>query len=270
MKTTVLAALCVALAAVSVGAFLKISRLTGENGRLLREAALKAAAPAPAAPAAVEPKTETPPDRTADFLNQISALEAEVKSLRRQLDDKEKQPLAAADTNRNEGRERGRRWDLAAIREADPERAKEIERQRDEFRGRIQETVNDQVAFLQSVDTARWPADMQANHAKLLETIAFFNDLMTKGPEAAGAGGEDRRGQIFTRMREAGELMEKEREMLLADTALSMGLDEKESRDFVNYMQAIDKATSPRGYIPGFGGRGGGRPRGGEAAPGTP
>jgi hypothetical protein len=267
MTNKILLFLVIVLAATTGPALLKLGRLKAAQARLEsrltaeRLAALqKTPAPPPPAPASPTHPAPGASDRPATIAK-LASLEAEVAELRRQAAEREAVPIAVASlvtSNRDDGRGRGRRFsdeDLAALKEADPARYEEIEKQRAEFRDRIKSAATDQVNFLESVDISRWSAEHQENHARLLANIAAFTEAMTQ--RTPSAEGEDGRRAMFERMRETGELMETEQSLLLYDTAQQMGFDEKGSKQFVEYIQTIQKATSPRGFFPGFGGHGG-------------
>lgn len=255
---------CVVLAGTTATAWLQNVRLRKANealqNRVVRAPVSVAAPPlsippAKPIPAAVAKAVE------ADDKAELEALSVEVEELRLRLAERDRKLAEVAEraaTNRNNegrffrgGEGRLREAELAELKEKDPERFQEIEKQRTEFRERIKTAAGDQVSFLESVDVTRWPADQQENHARLLELAASFAASLEQSPDAAGD--EVSRRQMFEKMREAGELMEAERTMLLNDTARQMGFDEKGSKEFVEYIQAIQKATSPRGFFPGRG-----------------
>ena len=267
-KYHILLGACLLLAATTVTALVKLNRLQAANLSLKSQIAeqeqararARQAIPPPAPARQAEPVRPPPAVAAPGNDAKLAALEAEVETLRREAAERDAQTASVgqpAATNRTGGRDggwgRGRRLrdeELAELKKTDPVRFEEIEKQRTEFRERIKSAANDQVSFLESVDTSRWTADQQEIHAKLLANIAAFTDAMTAGappPE----GGETSRREMFDRMREAGGLMEAEKNMLLYDTAQQMGFDDKGSQEFVEYIQAIDRATSGRGFFSG-------------------
>jgi hypothetical protein len=277
-KDKVLLVLVLVLAASTVAALIVISRMHSARQQLqaqltaqtraLAQARLDMAPPPPPPPALPARPAPVSVDRP-ETAAKLAALEAEVTELRRQAGERAARdvPVARpAETNRDD-RGRGRRFreeDMAELQKTDPARFAEIEKQRAEFRDRIKTAAADQVNFLTSVDVSRWSAEQQENHARLLANIAAFTDAMTQRNQPAATDGRS----MWDKIRETGELMETEQNLLLYDAAQQMGFDEKGSKEFVDYIQTIQKATSPRGFFPGFGhgGRGGGN-GGGDNTP---
>ncbi len=273
-REKLLATLCLLLAGTTVTALVKINRLHLANQVLQTQlsppAEAPAASPAPALPA-LEPAPAAPAVSPAVVSDTVAALETQLATLRQQLAERD-QRLAASwnsgNTNRSfRGDRRMREAELAALKESDPAKYQEIQQQRADFRDRVKTAASDQVSFLESVDVSRWSAEQQENHAKLLATIASFTEAMTR-ETAPAEGGEESRHQLFERMHEAGQLMETEQSLLLYDTAQQLGFDDKGSREFVDYIETIHKATSPRGFFPGGPGRGG--PRSGTTTASQP
>ncbi len=229
--------------------------------------------------AALARKPPSPPPSPDPALTREARLqlENEIRELRRLLQDRDRQlaalqaaanaqPTPEADPGR-EGRGR-RRWEemVAQFRENNPERAAEFDALRANFREQVKTAVNDQVAFLEEVDVTAWEPEDQEIHRKLIDNIrelsnAFLGDTP---PNFANA---EARQNLFARMRETGELLEQERALLLRDTARQMGYDEAGADEFVQYIETINRVTSPRGFLPRMGGFGNGGRREREATP---
>jgi hypothetical protein len=278
-REKILAALCLLLAGTSVTALINNNHLHLANqalqSQLSRPSEANPSRPTPALPAIeappAKPAAAAPAPSPAIVSDTVAALETELATLRQQLAERD-QRLAAAwnpgNTNRSfRGDRRMREEELAALKESDPAKYQEIQQQRADFRDRVKSAASDQVSFLESVDISRWSAEQQENHTRLLATIASFTEAMTR-ETAPAEGGEESRHQMFERMHEAGQLMETEQSLLLYDTAQQLGFDDKGSREFVDYIETIHKATSPRGFFPGGPGRGG--PRSGTTTASQP
>ncbi len=266
-REKIILGVCVILAATTVTAWVQNHWLQQENNSLRKLAiqskpAIITMTSAPVVAPVVKPVDVVKTGTASDEAEQ-KALRDQIEDLQKQVAERDQRLAGYSDrvnTNRDEGRFRGgegrmlREAELAELKEKDPERFQEIEKQRAEFRDRIKTAAGDQVSFLESVDISQWPADQQANHVRLLELAASFAAALEQGPEAMMAADEISRRQMFEKMHEAADLMEAERTMLLSDTARQMGFDEKGSKEFVDYIQTIQKVTSPRGFFPGRGG----------------
>ncbi|MFC1453277.1 hypothetical protein ACFLSJ_08050, partial [Verrucomicrobiota bacterium] len=159
---------------------------------------------------------------------------------------------AAAAEEAREGR-RWRRQDRAQymerLKEEDPARYEEIQKQRAEFRERLEVNAGDQYTFLSAVDVSGWPEELQDNHAKVLETVAVVYDAISRASTNGVGEASDVRRRMFRQLRDSREMFAAEREMLLYDAAQQMGFDDGESRQFVEYIQTVDNATSARGLF---------------------
>ena len=265
-RLTLIAALLFAvLSAVSLASLLRVRRelraLEARHNALREEAAALARKPAPPPP--------VDPALTREARLQ---LENEIRELRRLLQERDRQlaalqaasampppPAAGEEVARDDLRRR--RWEerVAQFREQNPERAAEIEALRINFREQVKTAVNDQVAFLEEVDITGWSPEDQESHRKLIALIRDLSDAFL-GETPPNFADAEIRQTLFGQLREAGELLEQERTLLLRDTARRMGYDEDGAREFVEYIETINRVTSPRGFFPRMGGPGGRRP----------
>ena len=145
-------------------------------------------------------------------------------------------------------RQRLRQEEMAKLKEEDPERYKEIQDRRAEFRERLRTHAGDQYTFLEAVDISKWPVEWQENHVELLATVAMINEAINNAEEG-GSDERNTRREMFTQLRESREMFAAEQDMLLYDAAQQMGFDEDGSWEFVDYIQTINNVASPRGLF---------------------
>ena len=157
---------------------------------------------------------------------------------------------------------------MAQIKRDDPARYDEIQKQREEFRLRIQEQADERSEFLKKVDTASMTDAQRANHEKLVQAVeqarTMMSEIATMSAEDAAAA----RQQMFQMISSVASLYQQERRYLLEQTGRAMGYPGAEAGQFADYIQQIyDQTAVPRG----FGGRApGNRDRGSGGATGTP
>lgn len=266
-RERIILTICVLLAVVTATALVRNHRLQQGKQDLqdkltkLQHTALSSVS-IPAEP--VEPTNATAlvvsSEMSAEDRKALESYRSEIQELQLQLTERDLRITELAEQVKNfeeereaRGRRRRRRQEeMAKLKEEDPERYKEIEKQRAEFRERLKTNAGDQYAFLEAVDVSKWPVEWQENHAKLLETVAIINEVINKAAEG-GSDERNTRRQMFTQLRESREMFTAEQDMLLYDTARQMGFDEDGSWEFVDYIQTIHNVTSPRGLFRGRG-----------------
>ena len=155
---------------------------------------------------------------------------------------------------------------MAQLKHDDPARFEEMQKQREEFRQRMQTQADERSEFLKKIDTAAMTDEQRANHEKLTQTVEQARVLMarmaTLSPDDAAAA----RQQMAEAIGSVSDLYQQERRYLLEQTGRAMGYQkDMEVGQFADYIQQIyDQTTLPRG----FGGRGNGR--NGPGASGSP
>ena len=281
-RDRILTGISLLLAATTATALVQNRRLSGRQAEQAEELArLRAAAVTAAEAAANRPKPAPAPSprivtitrdvpASLDTEAERAAYRAEIEFLKAQLEEQSARLEDHSRTNRfgrgdRDGRDRRTRWGeepMETLRQADPERAREIESLRASFRERIKTDTEDKHAFLSSVDVSHWPPDLQENHAKIM---AFYERMSGTLLQAIDGQAPDRDAarELFSQWRETTQQLAAEQDMLLYDTARQIGFDGADADQFVDYIKTIQQVTSPRGVFPS---RGGGRP----AGPGAP
>ena len=156
---------------------------------------------------------------------------------------------------------------MAQLKRDDPARYAEMQKQREDFRQRMQTQADERAEFLKKIDTAAMTDDQRANHEKLAQTVeqarALMAQIATMSPEDAAAA----RQQMAATMGSVSDLYQQERRYLLEQTGRAMGYQQDaEVGQFADYIQQIyDQTTLPRGFGRGNGGPNG--PAGNNTAP---
>ena len=242
--------------------------------------------PAPAATAAVPVVANTAEvQRIQALQRQVSELQAERDKLqsdlaaaRLALAEREKaaaRPAAPPAIFTNASRRAAFEERMAQLKRDDPARYEEMQKQREEFRQRIQAQADERSEFLKKVDTVDMTDAQLANHQKLLDAVeqarAMMAQIASMSPEQVAAA----RQQMGQMIGEVSDLYQQERVYLLEQTGRAMGYSEAEAGQFSAYIQQIyDQTAMPRGL--GFGGFGRGGPNAfatpgaTRATPGTP
>lgn len=149
------------------------------------------------------------------------------------------------------------------MKKENPEEFAEREKQRDEFKKKLDGVVAEKSTFLLNIDTADMSEQEKKDHEELQARIAESWETMNKMQE-----GEFPKGEDWGKMREnytaIQDLYGKERDYVLKQVGKDLGYDKKESADFSTYIKDVFEKTSPnppRGMFSGFGRgrRGGGR-----------
>lgn len=161
-----------------------------------------------------------------------------VEQLQVQLDE-----AGNAESRRESWRDR-----IARLKQEDPARYEEIQKQRLEFQSRMEQSIADKSAFLINLDVSSMADEEQKVHAELQARIAKAWSAMKTMEET-----EPSREQI-TELREnymaIRRLYGQERKIVLRQLGVSMGLEKKEAEQFGDYIQEIYEKTSP--HFPGM------------------
>lgn len=211
----------------------------------------------PEAPAIAVPET-----------NAISALREQVRLLESRLWEKDVliASLQAAASNQTPTARQGPRdrndW-LENLKNADPERYKEIQARREESRQRVQQSFAKKAAHFLNHDTSTMTKDEVREYEQMLsvlnETWELAEQLRSELPR------EERHALISTlreNVRTLTPLLEQEREREFYKLGQEFGYSPEESQQFVEYLNNIMDVTSMRPVFEamGRGGMGGGRP----------
>ena len=182
---------------------------------------------------------------------------------------------------RGEGREgRGGRGDMAArmdpraelerIQREDPARYAQMTNGLAQNRQRRFERAQSKVDFLASVDTSKMSPEAKATHQKLQDLIMQREDLESRlSPEAVASVTDDERREFFDVMRDTDrqirELNGQERDILLQETAKTLGFDGADAAEIAETVKTIYEITANENNARGPGGAGGfgGGPGGG-------
>lgn len=163
---------------------------------------------------------------------------------------------------------------MARLKQEDPARYEEMQKQREEFNKRIQTQADERSDFLKKIDTAAMTEEQRANHEKLLATAELARATLAQMPTMTAEEASAARRKMFETLGTVSELYQQERRYLLEQTGRAMGYQGAESGQFADYIQQIyDQTSSPRLFGGGrggmFGGRDGGRTSGATGTPGV-
>ena len=148
---------------------------------------------------------------------------------------------------------------MAQLKTSDPARYAEMQKQRDDFRQRMQTQADERAEFLRKIDATGMTDEQRANHEKLTQAVeqarATMAQIATLSPEDAAAA----RQQMMATMGSVSDLYQQERRYLLEQTGRAMGYQQDaDLGQFVDYIQQIvDQTSMPRGFGGGRGGNGG-------------
>lgn len=121
-----------------------------------------------------------------------------------------------------------------------------------QMRERMNTEIENRANFLSSVDTRLLTREQRETHAAFLEKFAQANEMRQKLES-----GEASFQELMPVVRELGQLIETERDILLQAAGRSAGYNRQESEKFAATIKEIIQVTDmPRGPG-GFGGRGG-------------
>jgi hypothetical protein len=202
-------------------------------------------------------------DANPDLVAQLQAKNEEIAALRAQLEEgggltdeqRQAQRVAEFETRRQEQQQRAEQW-----RQENPE---EYARQQEERENRIREMrerATSRIEFLASVNTENLTPEYRENHEQLVQKLRTMNravSAISQDPESEAS--RELARQMREQSRDVGEMMEKEKEILLGDLASTLGYEGDGTQEFIEYVRYIDEVTSLGGLMRGgFGGRGGG------------
>ena len=146
---------------------------------------------------------------------------------------------------------------MAQLKTEDPARYAEMQKQRDDFRQRLQTQADERAEYLKNVDITGLTDEQRANHEKLLQAVeqarATMAQIATLSPEDAAAA----RQQMAATMGAVADLYQQERRALLEQAGRAMEYQQDaDIAKFADYIQQIcDQTTLPRGFGGGRGGR---------------
>ncbi len=143
---------------------------------------------------------------------------------------------------------------LEQMKKDDPVQYAEAMKRRDEFRQSMEQRAKDRAEFISTVDTKNMDDVQKENHTKLVETVAFVNELMAQMNQPGVEHTPEMHQQMGEAMASLGDLYAAERSYLLEETGRAVGYQGPQATEFAAQVQAIiDNTTMPRGR----GGRGG-------------
>ena len=141
------------------------------------------------------------------------------------------------------------------LKKEDPERYAEMQKRREEFKGRMNEGLAKRYDFLGQIDVSNLTPDER----QIVETsLARMEELSVK-LATAGEDGIPAMMSVRESFGELSELMDGTRDALYSDLATRLGAEGDEAADLVSYIREIQEMTSMRGLF--------GRPRGGRGGP---
>ena len=154
---------------------------------------------------------------------------------------------------------------MAQLQRDDPARFAEMQKQREEFRQRMEKQANDRAEFLQQVDTEGMTETQRANHEQLVKLAADTRALMTQLPALPPEQADAARQQLGANMSALSDLYKQERVNLLVQTGVALGYTGDQAVQFAAGIQQIYDQTSMQGQGFGRGGRPGAAGRPGTA-----
>ena len=190
---------------------------------------------------------------------QLAAKEQEIAELRAQLAQAQARPAPADARASFAERMRGA---SEKLRQENPQEYARIEDERRQRRQEMANMTSDRLEFLKSLPTEGLSDEYLQNHQAVIERLTLFDQAMaaiSANPDSEQS--RTLRRQLFENSRGMGEMMQKERTVLLNDLAYEIGYRGPQAQqlvDYVNYVQEATSAPHPHGF-----GRGGGRPQGG-------
>jgi hypothetical protein len=219
--------------------------------------------------------------QTAALEQERDRLQSERATLLQTLADRDRelarlQPAAPVAARTNAPADGGRRREsfedrLAQMQREEPERFAEMQKQREEFRQRIQTQATERTDFLKRIETANMTEAQRANHEQLLLLTEQARLLIAQMPNLPHEEADQARRQLFESYGTLSKLYEQERRYLLEATAQSVGYKDQEAAQFADQIQLIyDQTTLVPGFGRGGGGRGGRNGRDGNTPPPPP
>lgn len=134
------------------------------------------------------------------------------------------------------------------------ERRAEREKRREEFRERMRSDIAARKDFFSQITLDGLAPEYREAHQKLMESMTEMESLMDLISDDTLSSDErrDARRSLWRRARESSGLMSLQRDVLLNDFAeFHLGLDQENTREFIEYMQTVNQMTTG---APGRGG----------------
>lgn len=143
---------------------------------------------------------------------------------------------------------------MERLREENPEAFAEMQRRREEFRAEMEQRARDRTDFVASLDTRNMNATQRENHERLLEAIAYADELRAAMDDPNAERTPEMRREMGETMATISALYEEERRYLFEEAARSVGYKNDDASAFADHIQTIIDNTS---MMPFGGGRGG-------------
>jgi hypothetical protein len=154
------------------------------------------------------------------------------------------------------------------MKEEDPERFKRMQEGMASMQERVTNTLGDRIDFFATLDVSGMNAQDMELLAVTVEKMNAMNQLMSGlDTNSQEIDAFEARSQMFTQMKELGDLMRETRGVLEADMIRGLGYNETETQELSEYLGSIQEMTSMRSM---FRGPGGGRGFGGGPGGGGP
>ena len=211
---------------------------------------------------------ERPEEAPLVSLKDVSGIEdvEELKALLAERDAELARLREMMEGRRNGGDRQSFQDRMAQLKEEDPERYEEMMQRREEFQERMRYDQASRMAAFMDMDTSNMTEEELANHNALLEKLAQIWDQTAETDMMEAMSNPESRREMFTTMREVGEMMDAERTVMFKQLGSEVGLDSSDSEDFAAYVESIIETTTIGG---GRGMRGGGPPGGGRPGGGN-
>ena len=207
-------------------------------------------------------------DPNPELLARLAAKEDEIATLRGQIAGQDETRQGSEDAPPAvRDRPPGRQDWMERLREEDPEEFERIQEERNQRREQMEQRASDQVEFINSIPTNALTGEYLENHFALVERIEFLTEARARiADDPDSEESRELRGEMREQFRDLRDMMEIEREALVADLASGMGLEGDEVAEFIDYLSYLNEMTSLSfgrrgggfGGGPGGGGRGGG------------
>jgi hypothetical protein len=256
------------------------SRLAEENASLQRHAeelkALVKGAKTPAlAPAATVITNSASAVELADLRRRLAESEerlARFENRRERPEGGENAP-AEGEAPRPEAFAERMQQRMEEWRQRDPDGFARMQQSVEERRQEIDRSYQERMTFLSAVDTSGLSPEHQANHQLVLDKLKAHYETYTQiSADPFNPANMERGREMYQGMRELDDALKKQREVLLHDLAHQAGYRDEKAKEFVGYLEQVERMTSlPRfrggpggGMFFGGGDRGRGGDRGGE------
>lgn len=186
---------------------------------------------------------------------EISDLQLELNDLRSYLDDARAKlaEIEGEKAERDKRRESYRsrfRTNMDELKEKDPERYAKIQKDREDFRNRITDTMAKQSAFVLDLDVTKMSEEQRTNHERLVQVLDENWTHMEAIKESDGTdAASDARISLMKNAGELRGLFEVERETALQDLGRQIGYEDAEdSKAFADTVSEVYDMTSLGSY----------------------